>query len=299
MSKPFSYRVALRGSPRPGFRPQHGRCLAAAGRAGGAAHAAARRQRRRRGARDGDHADRGRADRQRHRQRRLRHRLGRQAARPERVGPLAGGLDAGALRRPRRHAAAQGWDSVTVPGAVSAWVEPVASASASCPSRAVRAGDRLCARRLPGLAGDRRSSGRPAPSATGRPAGLRRAFLPTAARPRPASVFRCPAMPRTLETDRRDARREPSTAASSAERIAAHRAASRRRRSTTEDLAAHRERLGRHRSRTGFRGARAARDSAERPGHRRADGAGHPASTSASTTWLDEPGDACTCRSRR
>ena len=85
---------------RPHVRAQRRRHLAAARRAGGPAHAARRRQRRRRRARHRDHADRRGADLQRHRQRRVRHPLGRQeAARPQRLRALAGRVDAGALQR--------------------------------------------------------------------------------------------------------------------------------------------------------------------------------------------------------
>ena len=60
------------------------------------------RQRGRRGPGHRDHADARRAGVQRHRLGRLRHRLGRQAAaRPECLGPLARGVDAGVLRRQR------------------------------------------------------------------------------------------------------------------------------------------------------------------------------------------------------
>ena len=107
-----------------GARPQRGQHLAAAGRAGRPAHAAGRRQRGRRGARGRDGADGGRADRQRPRQRCVRDRLGRQrAARPERLRPLARSLDARATSPSQRTMPPKrGWDAVTVPGAVSAWV---------------------------------------------------------------------------------------------------------------------------------------------------------------------------------
>ena len=74
----------------------------------GPAHAAARRQRRGRGAGHRHRADGAGAGFQRHRQRRLRHRLGRQeAARPQRLRPLARRLDAGVLQGPQDHAAAR------------------------------------------------------------------------------------------------------------------------------------------------------------------------------------------------
>src|SRR5262249_17227946 len=113
---------------------QRGRHLATARRPGRACDAAQGRQCGRRGARGGDHAHRRRADQQRHRQRCVLHPVGRQrVAWAQRLRPLTCGLGAPALGRPpagweqrrfadRRKMPTAGWDSVTVPGAVSAWV---------------------------------------------------------------------------------------------------------------------------------------------------------------------------------
>ncbi len=91
---------------------------------------------------------------------RLRDRLGRQAAaRAECLGALARGVDAGVLRRATERAA-RGWDSVTVPGAVSAWVELHAMFGKLPFEKLFERGDRLRPQRFPCLADDRARNGR-------------------------------------------------------------------------------------------------------------------------------------------
>ena len=95
----------------------------AAGGAGRARGPAIGRERGRCGAGRCDRADRGRADLERHRRRRLRHRMGwGEAARPQRLGSRPAGALGGYVACCGHSAFPErGWTSVSVPGAPDAW----------------------------------------------------------------------------------------------------------------------------------------------------------------------------------
>src|SRR6185503_883032 len=139
--------ISLSVAADAGAGEERGRHLAAARRLRRARDARQGRQRRGRGARRRDHAHGRRADLERHRLRRLRDPLGRPAAgRPERLGPLARGLDARAFRGTEDHAHARlGFgDGARRALGVDRALEALRQAPVRGP---VRSGDPLCARK--------------------------------------------------------------------------------------------------------------------------------------------------------
>ena len=223
---------------------------------------------------------------------------GARARRAQRVGPRARGVDAGALRRTRRRCRERGWDAVTIPGAVSGWVAlsqrfgKLPFADLFEPAiRYARDGYR-------GVAGRRREVGAAPCRCMPHDLGLRRA-LP-AARPRAACPARLFALPRDgahAREDRRDATAKRSIAASSRRRWSRTRSAHGGAH-TLDDFAAHTvdwvTPLGARLPRRD-----GARDSAQRPGHRGADGARHPRALRSRGAAARFASRASTCRSRR
>ena len=228
---------------------------------------------------------------------------GAAAARAERVGPRAGGLDAATTScastaptpptPPRR-----GWDSVTVPGAVSAWVALSRALRQAAVRRPARAGDRDRRARLCRAGGRRSRNGRwPPPCRPGVAARLRRRV--PAARPRAAGRRAVPLRRRGahLAGDRRDARRGVLPRR---DRRGDRRACARARRRDDARPTSPRyqpewvEPIGDRLSRPP-----AARDAAERAGHRGADGAAASPRTSTSHRCRSTASTRSTCRSRR
>ena len=219
--------------------------------------------------------------------RRLLHPLGRRAAaRPERLGPRAGGLDARVL--PRASTAPtpatppqRGWDSVTVPGAVAGWVALSRALRQAAVRRPARAGDRDRRARLRRARSSCSRSGSRRRRCSQRPAGLRRGLPAARPRARGRRALRVPGggAQRCGRSPRRAARRfyRGEIAAGRGRASRAPTAA----RSTARDFAAYRARVGRA-DRHRLPRPHAARDPAQRPGHRRADRARHPARTSTS-----------------
>jgi gamma-glutamyltranspeptidase/glutathione hydrolase len=146
---------------------------------------------------DGDHADTRRAGVERYRLGRVRDPLGRQAApRPERVRALPAGWTPeffGGKGVPVR-----GWNSVTVPGCVSAVAHALGALRQAAVRKALRARDRLRAQRLSRLADDRRAVGEAGAGAQGA-AGFAEAFMPGGRAPAPGERFRFPDHAATLE----------------------------------------------------------------------------------------------------
>ncbi len=98
--QPFGWELPYGWPRKPVLATQRGVHLATPRRAGRSSDARRRRQRGRRGCGHRDCVDGGGAGVQRHRVGRLRHRVGRAGtARVERVGPLPRGMDAGVFRR--------------------------------------------------------------------------------------------------------------------------------------------------------------------------------------------------------
>ena len=199
------------------------------------------------------------------------HRLGRtQAARPERLGALAGRVDARLLPR-QKAMPVRGWDTVTVPGA-------------SRPgSRCTRKFGKLPFRKLfepairygregflvsPTIAGQWASQ---VAELKDQP-GFAQAFLPDGRAPRPEKRFKFP------ETCRRPWKRSPRPRARLLPRRACRKARSggeeAGRRAARVRHGGAQARLG-EAARDGLPRLHAARDPAQRPGHRRADGARH------------------------
>ena len=191
---------------------------------------------------------------------------------------------------------ARGWDTVTVPGCVSAWVELHGKFGKLPFAEAVRAGDRLRPRRLPGLADHRGAVGRRrSPSSRTSPASPRRSCRADAP----------PRAGRNIQVSR--------TTRAALEKIAATKGKAFYRGELAEKLeAARRSRAARcarptwprtarlgEAARDGLPRLHAARDPAQRPGHRRADGARHPGATSTCARTRSTAPTACTCRSRR
>ena len=221
---------------------------------------------------------------------------GRELCRPQRLGPRAG------RGRPRRATPGQRAGPATRLGAGDdprrglGLGRAVAALRRAALRRPVRAGDPLRPRRLPGLADRRRAMGARRRGAAARP-GLRRA-LP-AARPRaaPGETFACAPLAATLEAIARDPRRRVLPRRARRTRWSTTRAPTARcTRSTTSPrtrvdwVDAARARLERR--------ARP-RDAAERPGHRRADGARHPRALRPRRAAGPTRPRASTCRSRR
>ncbi len=247
-------------------REERRRDLAAARRAGGARHAAARRQRGGRGTGRGDHAHRRRAHLERHRLGRVRDPVGRPApGRAQRLGARAGGVDARALRGTRCDAAARMGlgDGARVRVGLGHAVQALRQASLR---GALRARHPLRARKLHGLADHRVELG----AAGAGPQGVLGVLLDLPAQgPRALSgrALLLPAAGRDAGGHRRDEGREllPRGARR------AHRARQplRRRRDDAGRPGRSRLRLGRP-DLDRLPRLPAARDAAERAGHRRA-----------------------------
>ena len=183
---------------------------------------------------------RGRADRQRPRQRRLRHPLGRQrAARPQRLGPRARGLDARSASPGSPNMPMRGWDSVTVPGAVSAWVDAVGALRQA----ALR---RLCWRRPSAMPSDgflvspiiADTVGSGAPTSARRSPASPTHFLPGGTRPAAGDALSAAPISPARCADRRDPGR--GLLSRRAGRARSPPSPASRRRMTEADLAAHR-----------------------------------------------------------
>ena len=148
--------------------------------------------------RDRHHADAGRAGVERHRLGCLRHRLGRQeTARPERLGALAGGVDARLLRRQQGHARARlgrGHRAGLRLGLGRAARQVRQAAVQKLFEPAIRYG-REGFLVSPTIAGQWAGAGRRAEE----PAGIRSAFLPGGRPPRPGEIFTFQAHAKALE----------------------------------------------------------------------------------------------------
>ena len=222
---------------------------------------------------------------------------GRRARRPQRLGPRAGGVDARSASRAGGDARARlghRHDSRRRVGLGRA----VAALRRAALRRPVRARDPLRARRLRGVAGRRREMGAAPSPHMPRDLGWSEHFLPRGRAPTPGERFverRAGAHARR-RSPQPTARR--STAASSRSdgraRAAAHGGAH-----ALDDFATHTRRLGRRRSRCDYRGVDGARDPAQRPGHRRADGARHPRELRPRGACRRTAPPRSTCRSRR
>ena len=204
---------------------------------------------------------------------------GKAAARPECLGPCAGGLDARVLpqevRRRRRTPPKRGIDSVTVPGAVGGLGGAVARTSASCPSPTCWSPPSTspsAATWLPVVV--QQQVGRAVAGAGRSSRASRRRSCPTAARRSVGELFAVPAAAKALRLIA-----ETKGEAFYRGEIAEARGAVLRRRTaaliTASDLAGIQARVGRA-DRADLPRLHAARDPAERAGHRGADGAGHP-----------------------
>ena len=299
----FDWTTAYPSTRVAGLRAQHRLHLASARRAGRAAHDPAGRQRRRRGDRRRGVMTHRRAVQQRPRLRRVLHPLGRQASctastprarrrRPGRRSTSARKHGADAHAPPKR-----GWDSVTVPGAVAGWVALSRALRQAAVRRPAGAGDRDRRARLRGA--DRRAAevGRGDAAARARSRAWPRPSCRTAARPRSASASRSrPRRARCGRSPRRAATR--STAARSPRPRRAHARANggamtarRLRRAIEPEWV---EPIG-----IDYRGHRAARDPAQRAGHRGADRARHPAPLRPRRRCRSTAPSRSTCRSRR
>ena len=153
----FFLEQPLRLAAQAAARAKRRRHLPAARRAGGAADARRRRQRGGRDPRHRDHLDAGRAGVERHRLGCLRARLGRaQAARPERLGALAGRVDARLLPRQGGDAGARLGHGHRAGLRLGVGRDARQVRQAAVP-QALRAGDPLRSRGLPRLADHRGS----------------------------------------------------------------------------------------------------------------------------------------------
>ena len=262
----------LRLAAQAAARAERRRHLPAARRAGGAADARRRRQRGGRDPRHRDHAVAGRAGVERHRLGCLRARLGRtQTARPERFGALAGRVDARLLPRQTGHAGARLGHDHRAGRRIGMGRDARQVRQAAVP-QALRAGDPLRPRRLSGLADDRGTVAVPGRQAEG-PARLRPgvpAGRTRAARRRKIRVQETrlgPGKDRGHEGQGLLSRRAGRKARGGGEET--------RRRAARVRLGGAPARLG-EAARDGLSRLHAARDPAQRPGHRGADRARHP-----------------------
>ena len=233
----------------------------------------------------------GRAGQQRPGQRCLLHPVGRQAAaRPQRLRPRAGRLDARLLpaqvRRRRRRAAAARHRLGHRAGCRRQLGRAVRALRQAAFRRPDGAGHRDRRARLPGAAGGAAEVGRGHADAAVAARLRARPSCPGAARRRSASCSafrprraRCRPSPRPRAT--------PSTAARSPQAIEKFSRGQRRQpQGAATSPPASREWVDADRA--GLPRLHAARDPAQRPGHRGADRAGHPARTS---TWPRMPVD--------
>ena len=287
----------LRLAAQAAARAERRRHLPAARRAGGAADARRRRQRGGRDSRHCDHAVAGRTGVERYRLGCLRARLGRtQTARPECLGALAGRVDARLFPRQTGHAGARLGYGDRAGRRVGL-------------GRAARASSASC----------RSASSSSRRSATAAKASWSRRLSPDSGQSQVAEL-QGPARLRSRRSCRADARRAPEKNSRSRStrrpwkrsrpRRARHsiaaswpRSSRRRRRSNggamrASDLAAHRTDWVKPLEH-GLSRLHAARDPAERPGHRGVDCARHPRALRLALASRWTAPTACTCRSRR
>ena len=174
----------------------------------------------------------------------------------------------------------RGWDSVTVPGAVAAWVDAARERFGKLPfadlfEPAIEYGREGFLR----VADHRAASGRAQVAELQEPARLRRGLPAGRPRAQAGERFTFPAARRGAASRSPRPRARPSTAASSpsaSQRIAQ----AARRRDDAQPTSPRTSPTGSTPIAHGLPRLHAARDPAERPGHRRADGARHPARTS-------------------
>ena len=224
------------------------------------------------------------------------HRVGRQAAaRPQRLGPLAGSLDAGVLsRRPvpgarleHRHA----FPAASRPG------PRCTPAGAGCRSRSSSSAR--------SATGARVSSSRPPSPANGRSRcrssrtslASRRRSCPTVEPPAAGQRFKFPEHAADAGDDRSHGRQGVLSGRARREDGGPLRR-ERRRDDATADMAAHKPDWV-EAARDGLPRLHAARDPAQRPGDRRADRARHAGALRPALACRSTPPTACTCRSRR
>ena len=181
----------------------------------------------------------------------------------------------------------RGWETVTIPGAVSGWARAVAALRRAAVRRPLRAGDPLRARRLSRVADRRGEMGARGRRTCRTTSAGSSTSCRAAARRTPASASRARRWPRTLEKIAQTRRRRvlPRRARRGDGRgmRSAHGGAH-----TLDGLRRAHRRLG-DAARARLPRRHRARDPAQRPGHRGADGARHPATTSTSRRCRRRP----------